>query len=414
MPPTTHSSRGASSAGRWVHCPGSCRLLKDIPKKDSIYALAGTAQHYVAEKCLREDKNAAYFQGREIVVDRMDGGLEKIMFTEDMVNAVQLYLDVVRQDAADNPAAKLSVEQCFELGWVHPDLFGTNDACLAVPFGRLRIYDYKGGRTPVNPEGNPQLMYYALGAVGEGNPNDYEDAELIIVQPFGEGASVKRWVVTVEELMRWKDEVLLPAVLATYVPDAPCIAGPWCEKHFCDARPVCPTLAAKASEIAQGMFSPVPAARPKVLPAPEALRPDQIVAILDHGDMVTGWIEEVRGYAVRQAMAGHDVTSGRYKVVRGRTNRKLTDKAEAQLTRYLQAQAYDKPKLVGVTEAEKRLAKLGWEKPKIKEFMEGITERPEGKLTLAPSSDSRPAVSTGHNFTAVTESTENNEMADWL
>ena len=402
--------------GRWMRCPGSPRLLKDVPKKDSIYALNGTAQHYVAEKCLREDKAAAYFQGREIVVERMDGGLEKVMMTDEFCQAVQVYVDCIRRDMEARPGAELVVEHKFALDWVHEALFGTNDASLGMPFGRLTVYDYKSGRTPVAAEENPQLMYYALGAVGEDNPNDYEDVELVIVQPMGDGPSIKRWTITVDDLMRWKDEVLLPAVLATYEPDAPCIAGPWCEKHFCDARPVCPAIAKKANEMAQGIFSPVVEARPKVLPAPEALRPEQIVAILDHGDMVTGWIEEVRGYAVRQAMAGTDVTGGRYKVVRGRSNRKMNDKAEAQLTRYLRAEAYDRPKLIGVTEAEKRLAKiLGWEKPKIKEFMEEITERPEGKLTLAPSNDSRPAVNAGPNFTAVTATTETTvDTADWL
>jgi hypothetical protein len=131
--------------------------------------------------------------------------------------------------------------------------------------------------------------------------------------------------------------------------------------------------------------------------------------------MVQGWIDEVRGYAVRQAIAGTDVTGGRYKVVRGRSNRKLTDKAEGRLTQYLRAEAYDRPKLIGVTEAEKRLAKiLGWEKPKIKELMDEITEKPEGKPTLAPSNDPRPAVSAGPNFTAVSDTTEITDTADWL
>jgi len=68
MPPKKHSDIGASSAGRWLNCPGSVKLLQDVPRKDSVYAQSGTAQHYIAEKCLRERKDAIYFRGHNVNV----------------------------------------------------------------------------------------------------------------------------------------------------------------------------------------------------------------------------------------------------------------------------------------------------------------------------------------------------------
>lgn len=408
MPPKKHSDLGASSAGRWLNCPGSVRLLLDVPKKDSIYSQNGTAQHYVAEQALIKNRPAAYYQGRKINVKAEDGGVVGIDFTEDMARAVQVYLDCIRGDATEY-GGELAVEKQFHLDWLHEDLYGTNDASLGVPFGTLRVYDYKSGRKAVDPKENPQLMYYALGAIGQGNPNEYDRVQLVIVQPNGEGAAIKRWSNPVDYFFRWRDEVLMPGVAAALEPDAPCNAGPWCEKHFCDALPVCPTVRAKACEVAQGFFRPVKAERPARLPSPQSMTDEQVLAVLEHGSMVESWIDEVRSYARRKLELGDDITGGLYKLVRGKANRKLTDKAEAELVKFLKDKAYES-KLIGVTEAEKRLAKnLGWEKAEIKAFMEGITERPEGALTLVPASDSRPAVVAGHGFTPV--ATDN---LDWL
>lgn len=414
MAPTRHSVLGASQASRWMNCPGSVRLLKSVPRRDSIYAQQGTAQHYVAEKCLKESKDAAYFQGRQIYVDAADGKVVGIDFSDDYAAAVQLYLDTIRADMEATPGSILGVETEFHLAWIHEDLFGTNDASLGQPFGLLRVYDYKGGRKPVEPT-TPQLKYYALGAIGQDNPNDYTDVELVIVQPFGDGPSVKRRRMTVEELFQWQKEELEPAVIAALDESAPCIAGPWCESTFCDARPTCPAVAGKCNAVAQNMFAPLEADRPKVLPTPQLMRQDQILAVLEYGDMVQGWIDEVRGFVQSRLEVGEDLTGGKFKLVRGRANRKLNDKAEGRLTQYLRAEAYDRPKLIGITEAEKRLAKiLGWEKPKIKELMDEITDRPEGKLTLAPITDSRPAASPVFVPVSIEAETATETSLDWL
>lgn len=409
MPPSTHSALGASKAGQWLNCPGSVRLLKTVPKKESKYAQDGTAQHYVAEQCLTKNRNAAYYQGRKINVET-SSGVVGIEFTDDHARAVQVYLDTVRKDTAETPGAVLEVEKKFHLDWLHPDLYGTNDANQGVPFGTLRVYDYKGGRKAVEPVWNPQLMYYALGAIGQGNPKDYDEVELVIVQPNGEGPAVKRWSCKTEVVLNWADTILVPKAKAALEPDAPCIAGPWCEKHFCDAMAVCPAIREKANIVARQVFTPVATNAPApALPAPAGMSKEQILAVLIHGDMVCAWIDEVRGYVHRKIEAGEDPTDGAFKLVRGKANRKMSDKAEVELAKYLKARAYEQ-KLIGVTEAEKRLSKeLGWEKADVKAFMEQITERPEGKLLLAPEADSRPAVQVGPLFTPV----ENNNL-DWL
>src|SRR5579872_4642253 len=50
-----HALCGASSASRWLLCPGSVGLSKEAPyQPPSKYALCGTVAHELAERALRE------------------------------------------------------------------------------------------------------------------------------------------------------------------------------------------------------------------------------------------------------------------------------------------------------------------------------------------------------------------------
>lgn len=54
MPPEKHALLGASSAHRWLHCPGSARLTENMPDNTSIYAEAGRLAHEIAELKARQ------------------------------------------------------------------------------------------------------------------------------------------------------------------------------------------------------------------------------------------------------------------------------------------------------------------------------------------------------------------------
>jgi hypothetical protein len=71
-----------------------------------------------------------------------------------------------------------------------------------------------------------------------------------------------------------------------------------------------------------------------------------------------------------------------YKLVEGRSIRKWNAKAEHKLIRKLGTKAYSR-KLIGIGAAEKELGK---------DFIKELTIKPEGKPTLAPSSDKRSAI----------------------
>src|SRR5574343_984080 len=176
MPPSNHRRLGFSSAHRWTQCPGSIRMSEGIKEEPSPYAEEGSAAHFLGETCFRKARvKADYYQGR--VIRKVKGGysmlrpgatLEEGDFevTEEMCEAVQVYLDAVRIAMNENPALVLEVEKSFDLSQFHPGLGGTNDAVLSEPFGALQIFDYKhGAGYAVEVDGNVQLMGYALGAV---------------------------------------------------------------------------------------------------------------------------------------------------------------------------------------------------------------------------------------------------------
>lgn len=382
--PNTHSILGASSSHRWLACPGSIRMSEGIPKTTSIYAQEGTAAHTLAEMCLRNGKTAAHRIGTIIINN--DGSTHTV--TEAMAEAVDQYVELVKAEyAAAGKGAVLLYEQKFKLDWLYPGLFGTNDAMVGEPFGTLKVYDYKhGAGVAVDAEDNTQAMYYGLGAIKDkATAAGYEDVELVIVQPRAHHAlgPVRRHKLSVDELLKWGQEVLLPGAKATEDPNAPLAAGEHC--RFCPALAICPEQKKNAVAVAQTVFAPVPTAPPP----PEALTYTELKKILDASDMVEAWLSACRSHVrnlLETGMAKAEDLG--YKLIKGRATRKWTDEkaAEEWLTAMLEDDAYVPRKLVSPAQAEKVLKGA-----EAKKAIKGMVEEHRG-TQLAPLSDSREAV----------------------
>lgn len=382
--PRTHSVLGASSAHRWLACPGSIRMSEGIPKTTSVYAEEGTAAHTLAERCLHAKNNATDCVG--VVIITKNGRTFKV--TEEMAEAVQVYLDLIRKERAEAGAqAEFMVEQKFRLDWLRPGLFGTNDAMIGRPFGTLTVYDYKhGAGVAVDAEDNVQEMYYGLGAIKDPKTAAaYEDVELVIVQPRAvhRDGAIRRHKMSVDDLLKWGYEVLLPGAKATDDPNAPVVAGDHCK--FCPAMAICPAQKAKAMTVAAGVFDPVV----KLPPSPEAMSLADVKHVVDVADMVEGWLNSCRAY-LRTLLESGKATSAElgYKLVQGRATRKWTseDEAEKWLTAMLDDEAYVPKKVISPAQAEK-IIKGKEAKAAIKTM---VTET--RGTQLAPNSDPREAV----------------------
>lgn len=375
-PEKKHSKVGASSAYRWFECPGSVKAIARLPVRPqkSYHADEGTAAHELAEACLRNNRDAIEY------IDRQFG---EFTVDEDMASAVQVYLDVIRCDLSISDPAKLYIEEGFDLFWLHPELFGTNDACIVQPFGILRVYDYKHGKgIAVDVEDNKQLLYYALGAASRFE-YAFEEVEIIIVQPRAphRDGPVRRWKTTIPYLKQFKDR-LHEAVKETEKKDAGFKAGEHC--RFCAAASTCKTYETHVHSLAKLKFSPVTEA--PELPAPKDMDPAHLRKILETAHVLDHWIREVEAYALDEALRGRKVDG--FKLVRKGTHRRWKDKEETAkgLSGKYGDKIYKPREILSPAQMEKIVGR-GQEK-----ILERYWEQPEGALVLAPETDKRMAI----------------------
>lgn len=385
-----HSHIGASSAYRWMNCPGSVRLYDAVTRRaPSEYARVGTAAHEICERCLLRNCDAAEFIGTEVEVEGVP-----VPVDESMAASVQVYLDKIRADQ-DLLGGTLSVEQSFDLSWVRPGMFGRNDACL-VPdnlFGTLHVYDYKNGRRHVSAEGNTQCMYYALGALGEDNPRMVEKVVCTIVQPNAYGKDpVDSWEVSVEDLYKWAREELGPAVDRTKDPDAPCVEGDWC--CFCEAEGLCPAKLGAALAL---LDEPKTAGVLAELPAVDALTPAQIgmASAFFTSDAFNAWVKSLAATELDLLQRGVEVPGRKLVETTSYGNRKWADPEAVTSHPTLSAFGEEliESRLKSPAQVERLMTQARIPRGERAAIMDSLVTREETtKISVVSSDDSRAAI----------------------
>lgn len=387
MSATSHAILNASSASRWMSCPGSIREIARLPDSErnqtSLYADEGTAAHTLAECCLRKSDPAKAYLYEKISADLQDWEA-----TEEMVDAVQVYLDEVAYHM-NRLNGNLSIERHVQ-PLDRDDTGGTADVIIYEPFGELVVIDFKYGKgVVVQVDYNDQMMYYGLGALREVGFDDVSKVTLVIVQPRAphEDGSVRRWVIQKEVLREFGDH-LESAAVATQDPEAPLNAGPHC--RFCPVTATCPAMRQLTLYAAKDDFADLPAdleeqkahVRLPDLNDPEELgRAMQLVPLLDF------WAREVEGLVYRRLECGAEVPG--YKLVRGRSNRKWEDAEDVERRlrgmKGIRVDDIFTRKLCSPAQIEKIKA-IG------KKWVAKYAIKPEGKLTVAPERNAREAV----------------------
>lgn len=299
-----HSEHGASSCKRWWNCPGSVALTRGLPDDASPYAAEGTAAHELAALCLESGQDAIEYVGRTVAGFNVDS---------DMAEAVQVYLDHCRVILATSPDVVQHIEHRFSLASLNPPapMYGTADF-VASYGGWLWVVDLKYGQgVQVEAEGNPQLRYYALGAL-IGNPG-VRYIQASIVQPRAPGSPAIRIVdLDPVDLVEWSVE-LMDRAAATLQPGAELVPGDWCRSTFCKARGVC---VARAD-----------AAVPSDVLDPRIMTSQDIGRILDKADMLDGFLRDVRAAATAEISRGGSIPG--WKLVPTRPSQSWRDDAEA-------------------------------------------------------------------------------------
>lgn len=372
-----HSKIGASSASRWMNCPGSVRLCENTARRSSEYADEGTAAHALAEMCLNKsfeinDGNIRAQDAHNYLGQIVEGQ----PVTVDMADAVNVYLNEVYSDY--KPGDEQEFEVRFSLNNLHTGLFGTADRVRYRPSTKtLRITDYKhGAGVPVEVEDNPQLLYYGLGGAFRMHNRGISKIEIQIVQPrcpHSDGA-IRMVSYDAIDVMDFAAD-LKEAALRTEDPNAPLKPGKWC--RWCAAAGFCPALTKQAIDTATTEFG-----------AGIEYDPGELSEALAKVPMIKQWIKSIDEFAYGEAQAGRILPG--WKIVEKRGTRKWRDDQQAivglKQAGLSEAQIYEKPELLSVPKIEKVVGKKH-----MKELEELIVVESSGTV-LAPLSDRRPAV----------------------
>ena len=374
--PELHAKLSSSASKRWLGCPGSVKLSEHYPNGSSIYADEGTIAHGMAEGMISKDDKLV--QKYEVEAAKFYGEHPELNGTFlEMKMILQPYVDYVFEEYAaqvhEDGAAQLMTEERVDLTEYIPGGFGTSDVVI-LRQGRLHIIDLKYGKgVSVSAEDNPQLKLYALGTLARFDMlYDIEDVVMTIYQPRLDNVSTD--TIKAKDLYAWGEEVIKPGAQLALSEDAPVHAGDWCQ--FCPARYDCKERARDAMELQKYLGQMV-------------LSPEEIAEILGKIDRLTKFAEDIKDSALTKALDGEEIPG--WKVVEGRSIRKYVG-SEEEIVRQCEGAGYDQAllyerKLLTITNMEKLMGKK-----QFAEVLGAFVEKPEGKPTLAPESDKRPAI----------------------
>lgn len=398
MAATSHAILGASSATRWMSCPGSVREIAALPESEqnrtSVYADEGTAAHTLAEQCLTNGLDPNTLLGVMI-----KGELQEWEVTDEMADAVQVYLDEVERHVARFGNAVVEVERGVQ-PLDRDDMWGTADVIIHEPFGELVVIDFKYGRgIVVETDWNDQMMFYALGALREVGADDVSKVTIVVVQPraFHVDGGVRPWTVQTSVLLEFADQ-LSSAAEATKDPNAVLHAGPWCSRHFCPVAATCPALRALVHQTARDDFNDLPEEieteedKRALLQLPDSQDPGQLARAMQLVPLLDFWMKEVQSLVHHRLEYGQEVPG--FKLVRTSSNRQWrdADDLERRLRNMKDVRVDDifTRKVKSPAQIEK-LKVLGAKPADRKAWVAQHAVKPEGKLVVARESDPREA-----------------------
>ncbi|MBR5412744.1 MAG: DUF2800 domain-containing protein [Fibrobacter sp.] len=356
-----------------MNCTAAPRLEENVEDKGSSYAEEGSLAHAYCALKLKE------FLGRDVTGEKAEiAELNEKYHTGEMDEYTDTYFTIVmekynaaRQKTRD---AQLLIEVRLDFSKYIPDGFGTGDAII-IADGCLEIIDFKYGKgVKVSAYENPQMKIYALGAY-EAYTFEYniDRVKMTIVQPRIDNLS--EFEISVADLEKWATEELQPKAKEAFGPNGKQAPGEWCQ--FCKVKARCKALAATAIKTAKEN------ADPKLISVEE-----MATIVLPQIATIKTWLTGVEEYALQQALDGTEYPG--YKLVAGRSIRRITDPEavmqELQSNAFAE-ESYMKPReLRTITDLEKLVGKK-----RFTELCGKWIEKPQGKPTLAPESDKRPA-----------------------
>lgn len=374
MPVETHALLSASSSHRWLRCPMLPRLEAEVPNRNTVYTQEGTCAHELSE--IKLMYKSGLIKKREFNKKIKDFKANAAFYDEEMEEMTELYTDIVMEHFNSYESASIELEKRVDFSdWV-PNGFGTSDVVILAD-NTLEIIDLKYGKgVPVSAKLNPQMSLYALGAYAAYDlVYDFDKIKMTIIQPRLDSVSTVE--VFVDELLYWADNYVLPRASQAEIG-----IGDWdLNEEVLKWSPV----AAKLVPWAQKNWEIIDRYD---FQEPVYLPDEAIKEILDRSSEIKKWVESVETYALRQALDGKEVPG--YKLVEGRSNRKIMDTAKAEEILHdndFGDEIYKPKELLAMGALEKLIGKSTFA-----ELLAEVIEKPQGKPVLVRESDKRPAL----------------------
>lgn len=366
---TAHAKLSASSSSRWLNCPGSVAACADLANRSSSNALEGSVAHALAEYCLKAPANPYDLEGK-VLPEYPD-----FPIPSEMCRYISDYIDYI---------AEIGGVQEYEVRIDYSHLvkngFGTAD-CVALVGTTLHVVDLKYGKGVfVSAQENSQLRLYGLGALElYSGIYDVQNVVTHIFQPRIDNIDCEE--IAANELIQYGEWVSERAKL-TEQPNAERVAGDK-QCQWCLAKGTCPELKRYTEEALLLSFDDLGEA-----PALQNLTDSDLSRILQAAPLIRTFLEAVYKEVEAKLIAGEPFDG--YKLVHGRSSRKWDSSldTEAELLQRFPAIADSmfERSLLSPAKLEKLLSKDE------RESLSQLIVKTQGKITIAPASDPRPAV----------------------
>lgn len=371
-----HAILSPSASERWMTCPASVRMSRDLPpQEDSVYAREGTQFHTLSELTARYlllDGDAVEYNR-----DRLDWMLEtEDDWVEDQLSYLDDFIQFLKDCLAEEEGAQLHLEVRVDTGL--PGCWGTADAII-VYRNRLRVIDIKyGAGHAVSAIGNSQARLYGIGALNTvvDDPSRIDTITNTIWQPRMDNISEE--TLTRRDLLKWRDEVKPLAALALSE-DSP--FNP--TEDACRWCPIAGECAPRMQHMLNQDYGD-----PNIMTGAE---------MADAFSRVSGlkrWISDIEDAALKRAYEDAGSVPG-FKVVQSGGRRTLTDKdkaIEALVQAGYRLSEVSNRTIVPFGQLDKLVGA-----DKLQEVLDNLLVKSEGRLSLAPDSDPRPPADAVHS-----------------
>lgn len=370
-----HALLSPSGASRWLSCTPSARLEADIPDRAGEAASEGTLAHKLSELMIAKELGLI----SQVKYKQELKAIEKNKFYSDQMwehcDEYKSYvINVFGEAQKITKDAKIHLEEFIDLTMYIPEGFGTGDIVIIADH-IVDFIDLKYGKgVLVDATNNKQLMLYALGIYEKYNLlYNIKTLRLTIYQPRIENFST--WSVEANDLIKWAEAELKPKAQLAWEGKGDFNPGKHCQ--FCKVKATCKANADFQMELAALAFE-----------EPKLMTPEQISDILSKADDFKKWLGAVQYHALYEAIHNNVQWPG-FKVVAGRSNRVITDpdKVAGILEKNYEQDDYLTPrKLLSIGVLEKNIGKK-----ELAGLIGDYVIKPQGKPTLAPEDDKRPA-----------------------